>query len=189
MRSLGRGPGPAFTLRIVDDADSALRLQRNRHIAKQRDGLLHFMERVDDEDRVQRAGGETRVGRCAPDGANVLQPFFLHATLMASIISRWMSSAYTDAVRPDAPGETDGEPAASGTEVGDDSAVGDAERIHDLIGFLPGVAIRCLEQAEVRRQEQTPVPRLRFGHQRHRGPRHHAKDNEDGRPGGPDRVP
>ena len=61
------------------------------------------------------------------------------------------------AVRADAPREPDREPSAARSEVGDDGAFRDVQRIHHLIGLLPRLAIGRFEQSEILRSEQ---PRL-----------------------------
>ena len=60
-------------------------------------------------------------------------------------------------VGADAAREPDGEPAAGGAEVSHDAAFGDVERVHDLLGALPDVAIGPLELAEVLGREQLAV--------------------------------
>ena len=69
------------------------------------------------------------------------------------------------AVRPDAPRQTDREPAAGGAELSDDAALGDVEGVHDLIGTLPDVAIRSFELGQVfgRKQFAVLLPLLGAG--------------------------
>ena len=59
-----------------------------------------------------------------------------------------------DPVWPDAAREPQREPAAPGAQIGDDRTVRDAERVHDLIGLLPGLTIGGVEQAEILGREQ-----------------------------------
>ena len=59
-----------------------------------------------------------------------------------------------DAVRADAAGELDREPAAARPEIGDDGAVGDPSVVHDQFGRLPLIAIGRFEQPEILRREQ-----------------------------------
>ena len=60
------------------------------------------------------------------------------------------------AVGPTRRGQPDGEPTAGGAEIGHDAAFGDVERVHDLLGALPDVAIGTLELTEVFGREQFP---------------------------------
>ena len=72
---------------------------------------------------------------------------------IASIISRLDVFGVDAAVRADPARQPHREPAAAGAEVGDDAAFADLQRVHDLIGPLPRVAIRSLEQPEILRAE------------------------------------
>jgi hypothetical protein len=53
------------------------------------------------------------------------------------------------------------EPAGPGADVGYVGAVGDAERVHDLIRLLPGGTIGRFEQPEILRRKQLAVTRWR----------------------------
>ena len=55
---------------------------------------------------------------------------------------------------PDAPRQPHREPPAARSEIGDRRPFGHMERIHHLIGLLPRLAIRRLEQPEILRREQ-----------------------------------
>ncbi len=82
--------------------------------------------------------------------------------LIPSSIARLDVLGVDAPVRADALGEPQREPAAGGAELGDLRAFSDADRVHDLIGLLPLIAIGRLEQPEILRAEQTGV-RLRLG--------------------------
>ena len=60
-------------------------------------------------------------------------------------------------VGADAACEPDGEPTAGGAEISHDAAFGNVERVHDLLGALPDVAIGTLELTEVLGRDQFPV--------------------------------
>ena len=55
----------------------------------------------------------------------------------------------------DATRQTDREPAAARAEIGDHRPFGELERVHDLFGLLPLIAVGALEQAQVERWEET----------------------------------
>ena len=59
-----------------------------------------------------------------------------------------------DAVRADPARQPHREPAAARAEIGHDGAISDPERVHDLFGLIPVVAIGCFERPEVLRREQ-----------------------------------
>src|SRR5262245_55001222 len=52
----------------------------------------------------------------------------------------------------DPPGQSDFEPAAACAEIGDDRAVCDPERVHDLVGLVPLVAIGRFKQPKILRR-------------------------------------
>src|SRR4051812_6312706 len=90
----------------------------------------------------------------------------LHAAADAGEHRRLDVLGVDAAVGTDALGELQREPAAGGAELGDLRTFGDAERVHDLIRFLPLLTIGSLEQAQVLRAEEA---RIRFRLWRGRG--------------------
>src|SRR5204863_9168725 len=50
--------------------------------------------------------------------------------------------------------EPDGEPAAACADFADERAVGNLQRVHDLIRLLPLLAIGAFEDSQVQRREQ-----------------------------------
>jgi len=66
-------------------------------------------------------------------------------------------------VGADALGQLQREPAAGGAEFGDLRSLRDPERVHDLIGLLPLLAVRRFEQPEILGAEQTRVRLLLVG--------------------------
>ena len=101
--------------------------------------------------------------RSAEHGGDVTQALALHATLDGFDHLRLDVLGVDDAVGADALGQPHREPAAAGAEIGDDRAVADAERIHDLVGTLPGLTIRAFQHAQVLRLEEPPVTALLRG--------------------------
>ena len=150
----------AAVLLEIDDADAAVRLERLGEVAQQRDRLLDLVIRVDDQHGVERlAGSFGSVGVPSTVFTRFCRPSRSHAALDRLDHLRLDVFGVDLAVRTDAARQAHGEPAAAGAEVGDDAAVADLERVHDLIGPLPRVAIRTLEQAEVLRRKQPRVLR------------------------------
>ena len=155
-RSSAAGPGPPPPGLKSTTPRRPCGFSDARDVPQQRDDLrrirrvVHLVIGVDDQHGVEcRRGSCGSVGVPEHRSARCCSPSRCTRRLIASIICGWMSSAYTSAVRPDAAREPDREPAAAGAEVGDDRAVGDAERVHDLIGLLPLLAIGRFEQAEI----------------------------------------
>jgi hypothetical protein len=152
----GSGTGPATPGFEVDDADAPLRFQRERDLPEQRHRIFHFTIHVCDEHGVE-AGRQVRVGGGPEHRADVPQVLALHAAgdrfdhLPLNVLG------IDDAVRADAAREVHREPAPGRADFRDDGALGDEERVHDLIRLLPLLAIGRFEEPQVERIEQVAV--------------------------------
>lgn len=111
------------------------------------------MVRVDDEYGVD-AGRQPRIARRTEHRAHVLLPLALEAAADRFDHLRLNVFGINEPVRSDPAREPNGEPSAAGAEVGDDRALGNEQRVHDLVRFLPELAIGRLEETEILRLEQ-----------------------------------
>ena len=102
------------------------------------------MIRIDDQDGVHPLR-QPRVGCGAEHGAYVLQPFALHAAADRFDHLRLDIFGVHEAIGSHAARQANGEPSAAGAQVRDDGALGDLERVHDLIRLLPQLAIGRIE--------------------------------------------
>src|SRR5688572_1262263 len=156
---------PAASWLVVDDADAAVRLQRERQIAKERHAIwfIDFLVGVDDQYRVERTHGQVEVRIGAQPRFDVSQPLTADAPfdrLEHRLLDVLRVDAALSLVHGHASRETDGEKATAGADVGDLVAFRDPERIHDQLGLLPCRAIRHFEQSEVRRIEEATLPSI-----------------------------
>ena len=90
------GPGTAFTLPVVDDADASLRLERARDIAEQQHRIFHLVERIDDQDGIEFGASDGSRGSVVVRRARGRRWCSLRAARaarIASIISCWTSTA------------------------------------------------------------------------------------------------
>ena len=118
----GPGPPPFFVCSTMPSRPFGL--SDSRDVAQEHDGLLHLVIRVDDQHGVDRLRESLGFDGVPSTGLHAFsESFALDAALIDSIISGWMSSAYTRAVRADAAREADREPAAAGAEVSDDACL------------------------------------------------------------------
>ena len=120
------------------------------------------MVRVDDDGGVE-SFRQPRIARRAEDGTDVRQVFHLHPLADDLQHRRLDVFGVHDAVRSDAPRDVEREPGAARPQIGDDRSVRDAERIHDLLGLLPLIAIGGVEQAEIVGLEELALRRTRLG--------------------------
>ena len=159
---LCRRPGSSAAWREADDAEAPVRFERLGDVAEQRpnglgmSGIVHLMVRIDDE-RCVEAVGQARVECGTEHGMDVLQVLSLNTSRDGFDHLRLDVLGEDQAVRPHAAGQMAGEIPTSRTEVRDDCAVGDANDIHDEVGLLPRVTIRCVEQTEIERRKEAAV--------------------------------
>ena len=76
---------------------------------------------------------------------------------MPSTISALDVLGVDDAVGPDPSRQMHREPSACRADFGNRRSLRDPQRVHDLIGFLPLVAVGGLEQPEIDRLEQASL--------------------------------
>ena len=117
----------------------------------------HLVVGVDDQHRVERVRPQPGILVVPVGDAHVAQPLALHPPVDRLEHLRLDVLGDDEPTRPDAASEADGEPAAAGADVGDDRAIGDAERVHDLAGTLIRLAIGTLEQTQFFGREQAAV--------------------------------
>ena len=129
---------------------------------------------------------------CAKARLHVLQPFARDAAANRFEHLPLDVLRVDDAVGPDAARQLNREPAGAGADVGDRRAVRDPQRVHDLVGLLPRVAIGPFEQAEILRRKQPAVLLRRETPARQGGPEgpplrpaQRAADRRRRRRGGP----
>jgi hypothetical protein len=147
-------PRAAAARVVIDDAHPPLGPQRLRHISQQRDRIVNLAVRVGDQHRIE-AGRKVRVRFAAEHRPHVAEVLPLRAPF-DRIDHGWLDVlGVHEPVRADAACEPDGEPAARRANFGDDRAVGDVQRVHDLIRLLPLVAVGRFEKTEVERSEET----------------------------------
>src|SRR5688572_29207428 len=74
--TLGLRSGPAASWLVVDDADAAVRLQREGEVAQERHsiGFIDFLVGVDDQHRVERTFGQVEIRVRAQPRLDVSQP-------------------------------------------------------------------------------------------------------------------
>jgi hypothetical protein len=102
-----------------------------------------------------------RIGGRAEHGADVTQVLALDAASDRLDHLPLNVLGVDDAVRADSAREVHREPAACCADLRDDGALGDEERVHDLIRLLPLLAIGRFEESQIERVEQIPRrPRL-----------------------------
>ena len=148
------GSGSATPGVVVDHANAPLRPERLRHVSQQRHGIVNLPIGIGDEHRID-AAREVRVGFSAEHRSHVAQILPLSPPLDRIDHRRLDIFRVDEPVRPDTAGEPDREPAAGSADLGDHRAVGDVQRVHDLIGLLPLIAIRRLEESEIQGSEET----------------------------------
>ena len=89
-----RRPGPAAVLRESTMPMRPFGLATSRQLRSSSDRLLHLVVRVDDQDGVDGAPGQSRVvGVPSTVVTRFLQPSARRGLVIASIIWGWMSSA------------------------------------------------------------------------------------------------
>ena len=116
------------------------------------------MVRVDDDGGVEPFR-QPWIARGAEDGTDVQQVLDLHPLADDLQHRRLNVFGVHDAIGSDAPCNVQREPRAARAKIGDNRSVRDAERIHDLLGFLPLIAIGRVEQSEIVRFEQLALGR------------------------------
>src|SRR5688572_8691395 len=141
------------------DPDPPSGLQGIADVAQQRARVVHLVIGLDDQHDVDGLR-EIGIDGSAEDGFDVLQSLAPKAAIDRSDHLGLDVLCVDQAVRPDPVRQPDGEPPTTCTEVSDDASFRDLEEVHDLIGALPCVPIRTLEQAEVLRREQPSVRAL-----------------------------
>src|SRR5688572_20931735 len=75
--------GPAASWLVVDDADAAVRLQRERQVTEEGHAVafIDFLVRVDDQHRVERSHGQVEIRIRAEPRLDVSQPLTADAPL------------------------------------------------------------------------------------------------------------
>ncbi len=148
-----RGSGPAAARVVVHHANASLRPERLRHISQERNRIVNLAVRIGDEHCIETAR-QVRVGFAAEDCSHVAQILPLRAPFDRVDHRRLDIFRVDEPVRPNAPRQPHREPTACRADLGDDRSVGDVQRVHDLIGLLPLIAIGCFEQTEVQGREK-----------------------------------
>ena len=191
IRSATSGPGPPLPSSRYSTIprrpfffSPSARLRSSGHAV-----VAHLTVRVHDQDGVEFAGRQPRVFGRTQDGLHVPQAFTLNATLDRLDHLPLHVLGVDAAVGAHTPRETDREPAAARTDVGDERPVTDPERVHDAARLLPCVPVRPFEQAEVARGEQPAVPLAVLGPHGWHEPRRDQESQEgrrDRRPARPE---
>src|SRR4029079_6271754 len=146
--------GGAWLAGVTGDRRGAAWLECRGQVAEQGHRLFELVIRVHDQNRVERSRRQLRIRRGALDRDDVGQRLALHAALDDLDHLRLDVFGVDASVGADATRQADGEPPAAGAEIGHDAAAADRQRVHDLFGALPRVAVRPFELSEPGRRKQ-----------------------------------
>ena len=121
------------------------------------DGVVHLAVRVGDEHGIQ-TWWQLGVGWGTQHGPDVRQPLTLQPPPSGLEHDGLNVLGVDEAVGPDAAREPGREPATGNSELCNDVAFGDLERVHDQVGLLPLIAVRGLEQSKRARWKEPAAP-------------------------------